>query len=90
MGIPVILIRQCLIDAVVEVFVVGKDDMATDIVELQTTQLVAAVAIEKWQTHKALGGHISGSKSTWSLVGVDDHPRRVVLRISISVLVWAV
>ncbi len=34
MSVPIILLGQCLVDAVIEVFVVGKDDMATDIVEL--------------------------------------------------------
>jgi hypothetical protein len=31
-GIPVALLWKCLVDAVVEVLVVGKDDMATDVV----------------------------------------------------------
>ena len=34
MRIPVVLVGQCLVDTVVEVFVVGKDNMAADIVEL--------------------------------------------------------
>lgn len=33
-GVPVSLFGQCLVDAVVEVFVVGENDMAADIVEL--------------------------------------------------------
>lgn len=31
-GKPVVLLRQSLVNAVVEVLVVGEDDMATDIV----------------------------------------------------------
>lgn len=34
MGIPVIILWQSLVDAVVEVLVVGEDDVATNIVEL--------------------------------------------------------
>lgn len=34
MGVPVILLGKGLVNAVVEVLVVGEDDMATDIVEL--------------------------------------------------------
>jgi hypothetical protein len=33
-GVPVVLLGQRLVDAVVEVLVVGEDDMATDVVEL--------------------------------------------------------
>lgn len=34
MGVPVGLVREGFIDAVVKVFVVGEDDMAADVVEL--------------------------------------------------------
>lgn len=34
MGVPVGFFRESFIEAVVEVFVVGEDDVATDIVEL--------------------------------------------------------
>jgi hypothetical protein len=33
-GIPVVLVGQGFVNAVVEVLVVGKDNVATDIVEL--------------------------------------------------------
>jgi hypothetical protein len=33
-GEPVVVAREGLVDAVVEVLVVGEDDMATDVVEL--------------------------------------------------------
>ena len=34
-GIPVGVLRESLVDAVIEVLVVGEDDVATDIVELE-------------------------------------------------------
>ena len=34
MGEPVVVVGESLVDAVVKVLVVGKDDMATDVVEL--------------------------------------------------------
>jgi hypothetical protein len=37
--VPVIILGEGLVDAVVEVLVVGEDDMATDIVELPTVSL---------------------------------------------------
>lgn len=39
MRIPVFGLGQCLIDTVVEVLVVGEDDMATNIVELRAKEL---------------------------------------------------
>ena len=38
MGIPVLFSGQSLINAVVEIFVVGKNDMTTDIVKLANGQ----------------------------------------------------
>jgi hypothetical protein len=35
-GVPVIITGESLVDAVVEVFVVGKDNVAADIVKLET------------------------------------------------------
>jgi len=34
MCIPILLVWQGLVDTIVEIFVVGEDDMAADIVEL--------------------------------------------------------
>jgi hypothetical protein len=39
-GVPVLLVGKRLIDTVVEVFVVGEDDMAADVVELWFEALV--------------------------------------------------
>ena len=36
MCVPIICSGECLVDAVVKVLVMGKDNMATDIVELNT------------------------------------------------------
>lgn len=43
MCIPVILLGQSLVNAVVEVFVVGEDNMSTDIVELSACYFCARV-----------------------------------------------
>lgn len=34
MSVPVIFLRESLVDTVVEVLIVGEDDVTTDIVEL--------------------------------------------------------
>jgi hypothetical protein len=34
--VPVVVARESLVDAVVKVFVMGEDNMATNVVELQT------------------------------------------------------
>jgi hypothetical protein len=38
-GVPVVVVGERLVDAVVEVLVVGEDDMATDVVELVALDL---------------------------------------------------
>jgi hypothetical protein len=38
MCVPVVLLWQCLVDTVVEVLVVGEDNVAADIVELADGQ----------------------------------------------------
>lgn len=43
MGVPVIFLGERLVDAVVEVFVVGEDDVAADIVKLQVTVSILLV-----------------------------------------------
>jgi hypothetical protein len=57
--VPVILIRQSLVDAVVEVFVMREDDMATDIVQLGSrSELGGGVSIESRGAHEAFGGDV--------------------------------
>ena len=36
MCVPIVFCRQCLIDAVVKVFVVGEDDVTANVVELDS------------------------------------------------------
>lgn len=43
MGVPVILLGQSLVEAVVEILVVGEDNMAADIVELRASQLAGGI-----------------------------------------------
>ena len=50
MSVPVLIFRECLVDAVVEVFVVREDNVAADIVKLSmpvsAAQLQFEVAVE--------------------------------------------
>ena len=46
MCVPVILFGQCLVNAVVEVFVMREDDMAADVVELGPCQCDIRVEVE--------------------------------------------
>jgi hypothetical protein len=72
-GEPVVVVGQSLVDAVVEVLVVGEDDVAADVVEL-----VASVRGERQLdfgcTHEALRGGVGRGQTTGGLVGVDDQP----------------
>ena len=89
MSIPVILLWQCLVDAVVEVLVVRKDDMAADIVELGMRGLLISGASltarelpgASWDetTHESLGSDIGGCEATSLFVGINDQPRRSIL-----------
>lgn len=36
-------------------------------------------------TYETFGGHISGGQTTWGLVAVNDHPRGVVLHLTVSI-----
>lgn len=75
MGVPVRLLGESLIDAVVEVLVVGEDNVAADIVKLRGGVLGAGVAMrEDRETYEAFRCDISAGKTTGSLVAVDDHP----------------
>jgi hypothetical protein len=85
---PVVILGESLVDAVVEVLVVGKDNVATDIVQLFPGEKKGSdwgVPRGSWSTRKiqvtyeAFRGHISGGKTTRGLVGVDNQPRGVVL-----------
>jgi hypothetical protein len=45
-GVPVIILGESLVDAVVEVLVVGEDNVATDIVELKNRKLATSFSVE--------------------------------------------
>jgi hypothetical protein len=47
MGIPIILLGQCLIDTIIEVLVVGEDNVATNIIQLSGRQL--AINTRNWE-----------------------------------------
>jgi hypothetical protein len=70
-GIPVGFVWQCLVDAVVEVLVVGENDMATDIVKLDIVSFWKSLKKHR-VTYEAFWGDIGGGKSTRGLVGVDN------------------
>jgi hypothetical protein len=82
-GEPVLGLGKGLIDTVVEVLVVGEDNVATDIVELEGSRQCwdcrQAEGAGRRSTHEAFGGDICRGQATGSLVGIDDQPRWVVL-----------
>ena len=79
MGEPVFFFGESFIDAIVEILVVRKDDMASNVVELGFG-LVALKVVRVSGTHKAFRGGVGRGKPTWCLVGVYYHPRRTILR----------
>jgi hypothetical protein len=80
MAVPVVVLGESLVDAVVEVLVVGEDDVATDIVELRSVSSESRHSIAVDYTYEAFRGDIGGSKTTGGLVAVDNHPRGAVLQ----------
>lgn len=52
MGVPIVLLGEGLVDTVIEVFVVGEDDMAADIVELEREQVRYGVCRERMKQRK--------------------------------------
>jgi len=71
--VPVGLVGEGFVDAVVEVFVVGEDDVAADVVELRSISVLRDDSIDL-ETYEALWCDVSRGESTRCLVGVDDHP----------------
>jgi hypothetical protein len=71
-GVPVLVFGESLVDAVVEVLVVGEDDVPPNIVELSMS--VCGGPMAGVSTHKALWGHISRGQTTRCLVRVYDEP----------------
>ncbi len=88
MGVPVIGIWQRLINAVVKVFVVGKDDMATNVVELDNVQRDVDTRVAFSFTYKALGSDVCRGQASGYFVRVNDQPRRSILLKLASVGEW--
>lgn len=89
-GVPVVLLGESLIDAVVEVLVVGENDVATNIVQLETINpvslsissnrgVISYVKGRRGKTYESFGGHVRGGKTTGSLVGINNQPRGAIL-----------
>ena len=82
MGEPVVILGESLVEAVVEVLVVGEDDVTANVVQLERGNVSGGqFAPEESQraTYEALGSDVGAGK-TASLVGrVDNQPRRAVL-----------
>jgi hypothetical protein len=71
-GEPVVVTGEGLVDAVVEVLVVGEDDMATDVVELGALDFGGSIG--RASTHEAFWRRISRGEATGRLVRVHDQP----------------
>jgi hypothetical protein len=54
-GVPIILLWKGLVNAVVEVLVVGEDNVATDIVELEPSVAVCFQILDFWYSRNLLG-----------------------------------
>lgn len=90
-GEPVVLLGESLIDAVIEVLVVGEDNVATDIVQLfQGGKEVVRSGVSagsnrqpkknnKEATYETFRGNVGRGQTTRSLIGVDNQPRRSIL-----------
>lgn len=79
---PVIVVGESLVDAVIEVLVVGEDNVTTDIVELwfRISNVLPFFGVSRIRsTYETFGGHIGGSQTTGGLVAVNDQPRGAVL-----------
>jgi ABC-type hemin transport system substrate-binding protein len=75
--VPVIFLGQGLVNAVVEVLVVGEDDVAANIVELVGSRSAQAATIEQQRrlsTYETLGSNVSAGKTTGLIGRVDDEP----------------
>ena len=83
MGVPVVLLGEGLVDAVVEVLVVREDDMAADVVELdwggpswlaRGCQQRREETQGAEETHEAFRSNVCAGKTTSLVGGVNDHP----------------
>ena len=83
MRVPILLVRQSFVDAIVEIAIVREDDMTADVVELESQSNAAPsrsverseeVWVELPDTYEAFGSDVGRCKTTWRLVGVNDEP----------------
>jgi hypothetical protein len=71
MCVPILLSWQGLVNAIVEVFVVGKDDMATNIIELKQSDTIRNIG---QATYESFLCDICGCQTTRDIVVVNNHP----------------
>lgn len=73
MGVPIIFVGKGLVDTVVEVFVVGEDNVAADVVELTGVNNNVG-AVGGWATYETFRRHVGGGQSTRRLIGIHNQP----------------
>lgn len=81
MSVPVGFVWEGLVQTVVEVFVVGEDNVAADVVELRIALMAVIVGLYRLTgaTYEPFRGHVGRGKTSWFLIGIHDHPGRSVL-----------
>lgn len=80
MCVPVFWLRQSLVDTIIEVLIMGKDDVPANIVELSYTQSIRGLCKCKLEMYKSLSSNVRGSKTSGDHVGVNEEPRNFILR----------
>ncbi len=89
MCVPVLLPRQCFVDAVIEVFVVGEDDMAADIVELRARSgFKKSRGVEQWRTKPSAVVSVEARPPAVSLQSIIIHDGPSFALISHAWEVW--
>jgi hypothetical protein len=74
--VPVILVREGLVDTVIEVLVVREDNVAADVVELEVplASVGGGQTIEAGTTDKSLWSDVGRGQTTRRLIRVHDQP----------------
>jgi len=80
MSVPILFFGQGFVNAVVEIFVVGENNMAANIVKLFALALACIFSNKSKKTYEAFWSHIRRSKATRCSIGVNDHPRGTILK----------
>jgi len=73
MCVPIVHLWQSLVDAVIEVFVVGEDDMAANIVELLKYQRVTCEPVIEAHTKPSLVTSVEARPPGISLASTINH-----------------